>query len=488
MYTVKKNNKLSIVQDTVICYRIINFDNVYFFAEEIITGAIFPLFGVNIKNNFNKKEIHDYKEYSYLHTGKYGITSVIGRGNDIFKYGIYDENSLANFGITKPNNFELDTYKINYENSERWRNLMHFMETQNIYMCGLDMIKENIIKFKNKNYTKTVFNLSSQTLNNTSDYYVSAINLNRIREYGYDLAKQDELCHLLGREEEKKMIIKSTVINRDSTLLIGESGSGKTAIVESLAYDIKNRTSDWLNGKVIFYLNASSLSMGTKYRGMFEDKINELIEFCISNKGKIILFIDEMHVLYGLGRSEESSNDAMNILKPYISKGDICIIGATTKDEYNKYLANDPAFVNRFEIVPVSLLDENMNISIVLDYIRYLENKFNIMLDLELSKRYEVVKFIVKISEVKNQKVVFDSVKQTNPKISKNLFKSAFAEAVYRRSTVVTVDDICMAISECEKFSPTYKKDKMVELRNLVYGDKVKNESRENVKVLALTK
>jgi len=110
--------------------------------------------------------------------------------------------------------------------------------------------------------------------------------------------------------------------------LIGASGAGKTVIVENLALEIKQKSNTWLNNKTIFYVNTSALVVDTRYSGEFEKKIQTLIDFCIKNRGKIILFIDEIHMLYGLGRTKDSSLDAMNILKPYIESGDIIIIGA----------------------------------------------------------------------------------------------------------------------------------------------------------------
>lgn len=143
------------------------------------------------------------------------------------------------------------------------------------------------------------YNRESNKEYNENDY--PSLNLRPISNMGFDLSTQQELCNLIGREEELKKIIKTVAIKGKSVILLGEPGAGKTSIIEKLALDIRNRKSRFLNGKVIFSLNTANVVAGTKYRGEFEERLRELIDFCKKNKGKIILFIDEIHTLYGLG-------------------------------------------------------------------------------------------------------------------------------------------------------------------------------------------
>ena len=126
--------------------------------------------------------------------------------------------------------------------------------------------------------------------------------------------------------------------------------------------DIKNNDCEWLNGKTIISVNPSSLVANAKYLGTFESRMKKLIDFCLANQGKVILFIDEIHKLYGLGRTENSSMDAMNILKPYLSRGEITVIGATTEEEYQMYMANDSAFLRRYEKVELLPPEKELNI------------------------------------------------------------------------------------------------------------------------------
>ena len=220
----------------------------------------------------------------------------------------------------------------------------------------------------------------------------SYLDTKEIDNLGYNLSKQDNLCNLIGREEETKKIIKTLCIRKNSVLLVGEAGCGKTSIVEKLALDIKTGDNKWLKGKTIFYVNTSALEAGTKYRGDFEEKILKLINFARENKEKLILFIDEVHSLYGLGRSDESSTDAMNILKPYISSGDIIIIGATTKEEYEKYMTTDHAFLRRFEKIDIELPSKEMMMDILLTYIDDLEEKYSIKLEINFDTKKRITK------------------------------------------------------------------------------------------------
>ncbi len=177
-----------------------------------------------------------------------------------------------------------------------------------------------------------------------------------VDKYGVDLTKQaqkGQIDPVIGRHEEIERVIQ--ILSRrtkNNPCLIGEPGVGKTAIAEGLALMIAGgNVPEPLKDKRIISLDLTGMVAGTKYRGEFEDRISSVIDE-VKNAGNIILFIDELHTIIGTGASEGSS-DAANILKPSLARGDFQVIGATTINEYRKYIEKDPALERRFQPVNV---------------------------------------------------------------------------------------------------------------------------------------
>jgi ATP-dependent Clp protease ATP-binding subunit ClpB len=169
-----------------------------------------------------------------------------------------------------------------------------------------------------------------------------------------EMAEKGKLDPVIGRTKEIRSVIE--ILGRRSKnnpVLVGPAGVGKTAIVEGLAEQIvKGNVPDVLKGKTVYSLEMGSLMAGTKYRGDFEERIQGLIKFIKSKAGEVVLFIDEIHQLVGAGRTD-GAMDAANLLKPALARGELHCIGATTFDEYQKYILNDPALERRFRSVPV---------------------------------------------------------------------------------------------------------------------------------------
>lgn len=168
-------------------------------------------------------------------------------------------------------------------------------------------------------------------------------------------ATQGKLDPVIGRTKEIRSVIE--ILGRRSKnnpVLVGPAGVGKTAIVEGLAEQIvKGQVPDVLKGKTVYSLEMGSLMAGTKYRGDFEERIQNLLKFVKSKAGEVVLFIDEIHQLVGAGRTD-GAMDAANLLKPALARGELHCIGATTSDEYQKYILNDAALERRFRSVPVN--------------------------------------------------------------------------------------------------------------------------------------
>lgn len=181
---------------------------------------------------------------------------------------------------------------------------------------------------------------------------------NVLEKYGRDvveLARQGKIDPVIGRDDEIRRIIK--ILSRktkNNPVLIGEPGVGKTAIIEGLARRIvSGDIPDSLKDKIIFELDMASLVAGAKYRGEFEERLKAVLKKIKESEGKIILFIDEIHLIVGAGKVD-GAMDAGNILKPMLARGELHCIGATTLDEYHKYIEKDQALERRFQKVMVS--------------------------------------------------------------------------------------------------------------------------------------
>ena len=179
-------------------------------------------------------------------------------------------------------------------------------------------------------------------------------------------AKKGKLDPVIGRDEEIRRVLQ--ILSRrtkNNPILIGEPGTGKTAIVEGLAHRIlRGDVPENLKGKQIYSLDMGALIAGAKYQGEFEERLKGVISEVTESQGEIILFIDEIHTLVGAGQTQ-GAMDAANILKPALARGELRSIGATTLDEYQKYFEKDKALERRFQTVQVDEPDVPSSISIL---------------------------------------------------------------------------------------------------------------------------
>ena len=194
-------------------------------------------------------------------------------------------------------------------------------------------------------------------------------------EFGTDLtlaAQEQRLDPVVGREKEIERVIQILARRtKNNPVLLGEPGVGKTAVVEGLAARIVNgEIPDILEGKKVIQLDMGLLVAGTKYRGEFEERLKKIMDE-IRQAGNVILVIDEMHTLIGAGAAE-GAIDAANILKPALSRGEIQVIGATTSDEYRKYVEKDPALERRFQ----SIIIEEPSVEDTIEIIKGLKPKY----------------------------------------------------------------------------------------------------------------
>lgn len=187
-------------------------------------------------------------------------------------------------------------------------------------------------------------------------------------KYGVDLvaqARSGKLDPIIGRDSEIRRVIR--ILSRktkNNPVLIGEPGVGKTAIAEGLAQRIvRGDVPEWLRDRAVFSLDLGSLLAGAKYRGEFEERLKAVLNEIKESDGRVLLFIDELHNIVGAGRTE-GSTDAGNLLKPMLARGELHCIGATTLDEYRKYIEKDAALERRFQpiVVDPSTVDDSISI------------------------------------------------------------------------------------------------------------------------------
>ena len=231
----------------------------------------------------------------------------------------------------------------------------------------LNKVRSNVIKMLGETKPTQTASTSSSSSGKTKTPSLD--------EFGTDLtlaAQEQRLDPVVGREKEIERVIQILARRtKNNPVLLGEPGVGKTAVVEGLAARIVNsEVPDILEGKKVIQLDMGLLVAGTKYRGEFEERLKKIMDE-IRQAGNIILIIDEMHTLIGAGAAE-GAIDAANILKPALSRGEIQVIGATTLDEYRKYVEKDPALERRFQ----SIIIEEPSVDDTIEIIKGLKPKY----------------------------------------------------------------------------------------------------------------
>ena len=303
---------------------------------------------------------------------------------------------------------------------------------------------------------------SEDTYQSLSKY---AINLN-------EAARSGKLDPVIGRDEEIRRVLQ--ILSRrtkNNPILIGEPGTGKTAIVEGLAHRIiRGDVPENLKNKQIYSLDMGALVAGAKYKGEFEERLKSVINEVTKSEGSIILFIDEIHTLVGAGKGE-GAMDAANILKPALARGELRSIGATTLDEYQKYFEKDKALERRFQPVMVAEPDTLSTISILRGLKERYENHHKVRIKdeaiiaaVELSNRYITERFLPdKAIDLMDEaaaklRMERDSVPEELDEISRHLKQLEIErEAIKREKDEPKLQQLNKEIAELKEQETSYK-------------------------------
>lgn len=383
-----------------------NFNNFTIKSQEAVQKAQQIAYGLGqqqIENAHLLKAIFEVDENVTPY-----ILNKLGVNVDLFKQTLesiiksYPKVEGAEIMLSKnANNTLMEAVKIAKDMKDEYVSLEHLLMAM---LKGKDataqLMKDNGINEKDliqsieglRKGQKVSSQSAEETYNALNKY---AKNLNQ-------LANEGKLDPVIGRDEEIRRILQ--ILSRrtkNNPILIGEPGTGKTAIAEGLAHRIvKGDVPENLRNKVIYSLDMGALIAGAKYKGEFEERLKSVVKEVISAEGDIVLFIDEIHTLVGAGGGE-GAMDAANILKPALARGELRAIGATTLNEYQKYFEKDKALERRFQKVTVDEPDTESAISILRGIKEKYENHHKVQIKdsaiisaVELSQRYISDRFL----------------------------------------------------------------------------------------------
>ena len=307
------------------------------------------------------------------------------------------------------------------------------------------------------------------TSQNSEDTYQA---LNKYAKNLIEEARSGKLDPVIGRDEEIRRVLQ--ILSRrtkNNPILIGEPGTGKTAIVEGLAHRIlRGDVPENLKDKQLYSLDMGALIAGAKYKGEFEERLKSVINEVTKSEGRIILFIDEIHTLVGAGKGE-GAMDAANILKPALARGELRSIGATTLDEYQKYFEKDKALERRFQPVMVNEPDTLSTISILRGLKERYENHHKVRIQddaiiaaVELSNRYITDRFLPdKAIDLMDEaaaklRMERDSVPEELDEIERRLKQLEIErEAIKRENDQPKLEQLSKEIAELKEQESNYK-------------------------------
>lgn len=338
-------------------------------------------------------------------------------------------------------------------------NYAKFEKTVNEAHALWKKVGEGSVKESNDSYDKWDNFLNQLYFNqflNKSTIDLDSIDI----DYEFLTSKQYISDPSIAREDEIENLEIALLTPSKSAILVGPPGVGKTAVVEGLAYRISSGlVPSALQNIKILKINTSSIVRGCTLVGMFEEKVDKIMQY-LAKHPNIILFVDEIHTAIGAGLGSVGCLDLANIMKPYIDRGQK-VIGATTKEEYDKHIKKDNAFNRRFQITTISEPQENALRQIIRETIRKFEQMTNIKWNFDTDISEIIINHIVECTDEKHR--IFDD-KRYNPDISINILENVFAIARLRGLDSVSVENVADAIKRSEFLYESVRMDSVDEL------------------------
>lgn len=286
--------------------------------------------------------------------------------------------------------------------------------------------------------------------------------ISELEKFGKVLNKKNYIVSpTIGREKELKNLMITLAQNKKRPLIVGESGVGKTALVEELVYRIKTgQVPKFLQGKIVLEVNPGEIVAGCQYVGQFEENMTKLMKLC--EKYDVIVFIDEIHTIYGIGSTRGKDNDMASMLKYYIDRTDLKVIGTTTDKEYNEFFAND-ALKRRFEKIKVQEPTTEVLYQIIDKVIGDYLITTGILFENDNIKN-QIVSIILESTEV-SHRVHNDIV--NNPDLSISIVDKAFAFAQVYDSEFITPEHFIESYECCDRIYDFSKNQAIAKLRKL---------------------
>ena len=474
----------------------------------------------NSKNNINMKELYDkitddtqnnykiIKEYTNL-KNDYEIIS------KLFYYNINEVKCYKAIKsiIKESNNLEFKNIKKEmlsylYDNNQRMFDLL-MLEFYIKYYNGYEFMdfdfqnylqntsygnhlvvsiipsfnklnkneKENMIYEMEKRYINFIQNKQEKkdtetniVVLNDKGLKLTKEDIKKIEKYGTLLNLKEYKTNVaVGREREIKSLIITLAQDKTSPIIVGESGTGKTALVEEIAYRIqKGDVPDFLLNQLILEVSPAEIVAGCKYVGMFEQNMKELLDIC--KKYKILLFIDEIHEMYGTGSGEKKEVDMADIIKRYISRDNGKIIGTTTNEEYQKYFSSD-ALKRRFDKIEIKEPSKTVLHEIIDKVMDDFSNKNNIYFESEKTKE-EIINIIIEATS----KLKPYNDRLCNPDLSIKIIDKAYAYAKVDNSNEIRKENFISSFEDTKWLYESTIKSAIMKLENIREEKEIKEE------------